>query len=758
MSLPIFRAHGLAFIGLWVGLAGCSRRPSEVLPTAELVRRWADPGSLARLDLPDTALISSVDPTGGNEDYNHPLREGPEGWVVLADLKGPGYVSRFWFTGADDGRHRLRLYFDGERRPSLDLSLAEFCGGREPWRPPLAAYENYCWFNLVPIPYRKRLIIMTQAGATRAGGWPRLFFQINHSSLPPGMTTEEFRGEYSPAALAELEKIRQAWQQGGAVPWPSTWMTAEVSRALAPGESADLLDLTGPAILWELAITPEPAEAGDPRAREELNAALALKIFWDGAEEPSVETPFGPFFGQLWRRVRYLARFFGLTNDTFVSRFPMPFEKRARIRIENPSRRTVNVTARAAVEPLTGWTPAWGYLHAHWARTSSAEGGKPHPILETEGRGKYVGCLLAVMSEDRSWWILEGDEEMRVDGVLRWRGTGLEDYFNGGWYYQNVLARPVHGVPFKAFFRVVQYRLHLLDAPRFNRAFSMQFERGPDHASHGTMESVAWYYRDRPAPARSRWGDPGARQPPADPLAEATVMTELLNYERLGDYRGAKDYLEIFLADHPKFPRAPLLRLRRIAYLEKLEGVQHALPAYRRFLNEETDPEAREQARLLLWFHESPDHALVSLWSTAPARALLDGQEIVSAGKPERAVVTGVTLASGRHVLALHTLWSPYPGWLQAALRTHERLVVTTPTWKHRFRPSGPWSRTDYNDADWVEVGGTGVKGPPEEPYIWMEPNGFVDLQSQAIGLRAPDETWPDKRGFFVFRHPFELP
>ena len=62
---------------------------------------------VARLDVPDSRIITSFDPAGSNNDYNNYLRKGPKGWWVIADLKGPGYISRFWFTGAaPEGSHR----------------------------------------------------------------------------------------------------------------------------------------------------------------------------------------------------------------------------------------------------------------------------------------------------------------------------------------------------------------------------------------------------------------------------------------------------------------------------------------------------------------------------------------------------------------------------------------------------------------------------------------------------------------------------
>ena len=51
-----------------MGLCGCSpgKKSAEGVTFQQLVNRLADPQSLARLDLPETTLISSSDPTGGN--------------------------------------------------------------------------------------------------------------------------------------------------------------------------------------------------------------------------------------------------------------------------------------------------------------------------------------------------------------------------------------------------------------------------------------------------------------------------------------------------------------------------------------------------------------------------------------------------------------------------------------------------------------------------------------------------------------------
>ena len=749
----------LAGVFLCLLLAGCAGSDPNGLSWSDLLGNLTNSERIARLDSPTAAVITSFDPMGGNDDFNHFLRKGPEGWVVLADLKGPGYVSRFWTTGAHDGKHRVRFYFDGERTPRLDLSLDELTGGRDPFRPPLAAFENYGWFSFIPMPYAKRLVIMMQKPATTGGAGSRLFYQVNYCNLPKGQRVKTFTGEVTPADAAKLAAVVENWRNGGMAVVPASCTSSSGSISLPPGAQRDLQELTGPAVIRELTVTPDFSKLPTAIDREKILRDVVLRISWDGAASPSVAVPLGDFFGSFWRRTRYQSMYFGLTNNTFVCRFPMPFQKSARVSFENQGNQPVHLSAGISYEPLRVWDTNWGYFHSCWSRSTPQDIGKPHAILRTTGRGRYVGCILSVVSQDRSWWILEGDETMFRDGETTpsWHGTGLEDYFNGAWYYQNVLVRPLYGLTVKTFFRIIQYRLHLLDPVGYDSSFSMVFERGPENASHGFMESVAYYYQDRPGSAMYTLGTAADREAPSDPFAEATIMTDLANYERLNDYQGAEDYIDEFVERHPAFPFVPVLRLRQIAYHEQMNGFEATRPEYERFMASETNAVALEQAKLLLWFHESPSNALLSLYANMRSRAFLDGQELCGVEKSDRMAVVGVTVGPGKHELALQASWQSYPSWVQGALRTHSGYVNSEPSWKYSFNPSGSWGSVEYDDAVWPSMGKLGAKGPPEEPYIWVEPNAFVDMQSKASGLHPYDEDWPNRQSFIVYRKTFEV-
>jgi hypothetical protein len=742
-----------------IGCAGSGSNPSGV-SWLDLLGNLTNSEIIARLDSPTASIITSFDPTGGNDDYNHFVRKGPAGWVVLADLKGPGYVSRFWTTGADDGKHRVRFFFDGEREPRLDLSLDELTGGREPFQPPLAAYENYCWYSFIPMPYAKRLVIMMQEGGQREGGWPRLFYQVNYCNLPKGKPVKTFTGEVTPADASKLAVVADYWKKGGLAEVPAGSKQLSESLSLAPGARQALQDLAGPAIVRELTVTPDFSKLPTAVDRERILRDVVLHITWNGASLPSVAAPLGDFFGSFWRRTRCQSMYFGMTGNTFVCRFPMPFQSSARISFENQGQQSVDLALHVSCQALPSWDENWGYFHSSWSRSTPSDVGKPHAILRTTGKGRYVGCILSVVSMDRSWWILEGDEMMYRDGKTSpdWHGTGLEDYFNGAWYYRNVLIRPLYGLTVKTFFRISQYRLHLLDPVAYDSSFNMVFERGPNHASHGFMESVAYYYQDKPGAAMNTLGAAADRETPRDPLAEATIMTDLANYERIGDYQGAREYIDEFLETHREFPFRSVLRLRQIAYNERINGFGATRPEYERFLAAETNTVALDQAKLLMWFHESASNALCSLYANMRARAMLDGKELCAVEKPDRIVVVGLSIGPGKHAMAAQAGWQSYPSWVQISLRTHGADVNSGPDWKCKFNASGDWGSTEFDDAAWPSAGGLGTKGPPEEPYIWVEPNAFVDMHSKATGLRPRDEDWPSRQSFMVYRHAFELP
>jgi len=746
-----------SFLFFFLGCDLIKTKKTVAISYRQFLLNLTDPDYIARIDVPETAVITSFDPTGGNDDFNHPLRPGPEGWVVLADLKGPGFVSRFWFTGAGP-KHRVRFFFDNERNPRIDMTVQEFCGGTFPFRPPLAVYENYCWYNYVPVPYAKRLVIMTQKGGSQPDGGPKLFHQINYTALPQTSRVSSFNLKLSPEDAKALGDVVERWKNINQFKCNDDKFVSTNIEITAAGKQSVILP-AGPAVVRELVIRPAFEALPGVLQRRALLRDVILKIYWDDQPEASIAVPFGSFFGSVWQKTSFSGMYFGMTNDSFYCRFPMPYRSKAKIAFENQMTNAVSFDLTARGERLPAFPPQYGFFHADWNRTTERDIGRPHCVLNTTGRGRYAGCILSALSLDKNFWLLEGDEIMNRGGEVQpfWRGTGLEDYFNGGWYYQNVLCRPIHGLLFKSFFRTVQYRVHLPDPVLFKNKFNMIFERGPDNNSRGWMESTAFYYLDQPRAAGSVLLSPENRKPPVDEPQLAGFMLDLFNYERFGDYRGEIESIEAFLEQYSDSPFSDVLKLRKAACIERISGIAQSRPMYEKIAAETKDAAAKEQAKTLLLFHERNSRAMIGLYANMPARCFLDGQLVTETLHPEKLTVAGLELKPGRHALAIQCRYHPYPAWVQACLRTHSGAVLTEPSWKQCVNPSGNWTAVDYNDSAWQICGGTGGKGPPEEPFIWIEPNAFVDMQSLAIGLSCYDP-WPDKTKTVVYRHVFEIP
>ncbi|THK34151.1 DUF2961 domain-containing protein [Ensifer sp. MPMI2T] len=266
---------------------------------------------------------------------------------------------------------------------------------------------------------------------------------------------------------------------------------------------------------------------------------VLLKIYWDDQDTPSVLVPLGDFFCtghsmpgnfsslpiSVSSKPEERYRFGG--SAAFNSYFQMPFGKRAIVEIENqndvPYGQYFYIDFERYEAPLADDI---AYFHASWRRenpccgwgpnlqTNSPEtnipnlnGKENYVILETEGRGQYVGCNLSVAHFQGSWWG-EGDEMIFVDEDT-WppsiHGTGTEDYFNHAWGMQNnaflTNGSVIHESIVPGY--QVSYRFHLTDPVRFKNRIRVTIEHG--HANHLSDDwaSTAYWYQTLPSPKLS---------------------------------------------------------------------------------------------------------------------------------------------------------------------------------------------------------------------------------------------------------------
>jgi hypothetical protein len=272
-------------------------------------------------------------------------------------------------------------------------------------------------------------------------------------------------------------------------------------RRIAPGETLVLLDHRGAGVVrrWWLTIA--------PRNSQVLQRGLIVRAYWDDETEPSVEAPLSDFFGLGFGEWRdFVSAPLNMTSGGYNSYWPMPFRRRARITVEN---RTSAVVDRfyynVDIEGVDRLPDDALYFHAQFRRATT-RAGEAVTLLQARGRGHYAGTMLAMQPRaGRSLWYLEGNERVFVDGdsaTPRVLGTGTEDYFSSGWYFDTgPYSAPYHGAPIKDTVsgRISAYRWHVEDPIPFEQRLDFTIEHGGTNDAPGTdYSSVAYWYQTHP--------------------------------------------------------------------------------------------------------------------------------------------------------------------------------------------------------------------------------------------------------------------
>jgi len=282
---------------------------------------------------------------------------------------------------------------------------------------------------------------------------------------------------------------------------------------IPPGKTAVLADLRGAGCITHIWVTINCLD------RLHLRKIL-LRMFWDGEAEPSVEVPLGDFFGLGHAKNRNFAFLLFAMNPrdgrAMNCYFPMPFSDGARVEAVNECEVPVDAFYYYVdYEEYDGPEEGLGRFHAQWRRENPCRGVRlpegrnltgeeNYVILEAEGRGHYVGCVLNVDSEAGGWYG-EGDDMIFIDGE-GWppslHGTGTEDYFCGAWspdeeYWGLYSGLPLAGRP-RYLGKTSMYRLHVADPVRFRRSIRVTIEHGHANNRSDDYSSTAYWYQTEP--------------------------------------------------------------------------------------------------------------------------------------------------------------------------------------------------------------------------------------------------------------------
>jgi hypothetical protein len=245
---------------------------------------------------------------------------------------------------------------------------------------------------------------------------------------------------------------------------------------IAAGETMTLAELAGPGEIRHIWFT----IAGDRR----YPRSLVLRIYWDGAQTPSVESPLGDFFAAgNGMRANVSTTPLEVTSygRALNSYWRMPFRRSARVEMVNQSPHRLTVYCQINWIQLPALADNTLYFHARYRQELPAKPFSPYLIFEGQGEGQYVGTVLSSQNSLGSWFG-EADDRYYVDGeeVPSIVGTGTEDYITDAWnlrVFTNHNAGVTICEPKGVDCRMTLYRWHLQAPVIFRKSLKVEIER-----------------------------------------------------------------------------------------------------------------------------------------------------------------------------------------------------------------------------------------------------------------------------------------
>jgi hypothetical protein len=267
---------------------------------------------------------------------------------------------------------------------------------------------------------------------------------------------------------------------------------------------------------------------------------VALRMFWDGEDTPSVEAPIGDFFGLGHNMIKnFVSLPLQMSPESgrgFNCWFPMPFAQHARIEVHCETNALYRLYFYIDYETYSAGTSLddYGRFHAQWRRVNPTpgwadpsvrwsenpdamweawavpnQGENNYVILDAEGKGHYVGCHLDIdcFAREANDWYGEGDDMIFVDGAA-WpaiHGTGTEDYFNTAYAPTQEYHAPYHGLivcegtqdwPWRG--KQTSYRYHIEDPVYFEKSIRVTIEHGHANKLSNDYASTAYWYQTEP--------------------------------------------------------------------------------------------------------------------------------------------------------------------------------------------------------------------------------------------------------------------
>ena len=450
--------------------------------------------------------VGSIDPTGGNADWDWGDRQDSNGEWILFEDTGAGCIFNFTqhrtkrlktekgVTRQEFPVPTYRFYFDGATTPQFEITPEEF-GTKAPFLDPLAGSfvpdiptaDFRIVRSFVPMAYRTSAkvtsTVQLKGKADQGGGWGHITY--HHYDSPDGLET--FDGEADCRALQELYSKALAVAHDGE--------TGISPFSLAAGARREVFAADGRSALVGIRL-----KAGGFPSATDLASNLWIVCTFDG--RATVEAPAGTFFGcetpaNAARRQLALLTFDTKSEPgsvTLENRFPMPFFGSARIALENRGGRALDVAGGVRTNGGLEYDPKkTGYFtgSAYLPPTRNVRGRNAR-VGTLVGRGQMVYGTFSL--RDATVRGCEGDVRCFIDGekTPRVQSDGSESWGSWGWGF----CRPPQTQPFAAYdspvtdnVRWSQVRLLVGDSYVFKSSLRFEVEHGDCNDLEGSRTS-----------------------------------------------------------------------------------------------------------------------------------------------------------------------------------------------------------------------------------------------------------------------------
>lgn len=387
---------------------------------------------------------------------------------VMADLKGPGAVTRIWSANPTG---TIRFYFDGQENPAIKANMKELLTGKHPFFPSPWAYMAARGCNLyASFPYSKSLKITVEdePGKTET---EKLYYLINYRSYPKQTDVRSWQPTILPQALD--------W-------WPEQESKSVKKRMTIAPRSSSQISFKELGIINVFSVNPMKSTSADLR-----------NIIVDGklTEDSSIQSPLTSMFLQDVETKEVDTLFL----KTWKFKLPMPFEPKGTLTFHNIGSKTVTFEVKCNYEPRILKDSVMP-LNISWrSYTGSTRPMIDMNILDVKGTGVYVGTALHIANESRSWWG-EGDEKIYIDGETTpsWFGTGTEDYFGYAWSSNETFNRPFHAQPYsdkpsnRGHSSMVRW--HAMDRIPFKKSIRFDMEKWHWEQTNCRYDFTAFWY------------------------------------------------------------------------------------------------------------------------------------------------------------------------------------------------------------------------------------------------------------------------